>query len=125
MKIAIIGATGHVGHRLTDELLSRGHQVTGITRKVESSHGRSGCTLVQGEVHDVSTLVETLHGLDAFVHSVRFVNPDAKKVHSCNAPFRSRATAGSRWSWLARCPARPRAGGRPRLSGGISSRSTG
>jgi uncharacterized protein len=32
MKIALIGATGMVGSALTDELLNRGHQVTGISR---------------------------------------------------------------------------------------------
>ena len=32
MKIAIVGATGHVGSRLVDEALSRGHHVTAIAR---------------------------------------------------------------------------------------------
>ena len=33
MKIAIIGATGNVGTRLTDEALRRGHAVTTIARQ--------------------------------------------------------------------------------------------
>ncbi|HWJ35607.1 MAG TPA: NAD(P)H-binding protein [Steroidobacteraceae bacterium] len=32
MKIAVIGATGMVGSALTEELLNRGHEVTGISR---------------------------------------------------------------------------------------------
>lgn len=32
MKIAVLGATGMVGSALTDELLNRGHEVTGISR---------------------------------------------------------------------------------------------
>lgn len=34
MKIGIIGATGHVGHFLTEEALRRGHEVVGIVRHV-------------------------------------------------------------------------------------------
>jgi uncharacterized protein len=32
MKIAVIGATGMIGSALTEELLNRGHEVTGISR---------------------------------------------------------------------------------------------
>ena len=34
MKIALIGITGRVGSRVADELLKRGHQVTGIARNL-------------------------------------------------------------------------------------------
>ncbi|MCD0505521.1 NAD-dependent epimerase/dehydratase family protein, partial [Bordetella petrii] len=32
MNIALIGITGRVGSRVADELLRRGHRVTGIAR---------------------------------------------------------------------------------------------
>ena len=34
MKIALIGATGNVGQRITAEAVSRGHQVTAIARNI-------------------------------------------------------------------------------------------
>ena len=37
MKIALIGITGRVGSRVADELLKRGHQVTGIARNLATS----------------------------------------------------------------------------------------
>ena len=40
MKIAVIGATGNAGSRIVAELLSRGHQVTGISRHPEKMQPR-------------------------------------------------------------------------------------
>jgi putative NADH-flavin reductase len=40
MKIAVIGATGMVGSALTEELLNRGHEVTGISRHPPQTRGR-------------------------------------------------------------------------------------
>src|SRR5882757_4850511 len=42
MKIAVIGATGMVGSALTEELLKRGHLVTGIARHARDTAGRPG-----------------------------------------------------------------------------------
>ncbi|MDG4865255.1 NAD-dependent epimerase/dehydratase family protein, partial [Streptomyces sp. T-3] len=33
MKIVVIGATGMVGSRVTDEAARRGHSVTGVSRR--------------------------------------------------------------------------------------------
>ncbi len=41
MKIALIGVTGRVGSRLLDEMLRRGHEVTGIARHVEKGAPRT------------------------------------------------------------------------------------
>jgi putative NADH-flavin reductase len=40
MKIAVIGATGMVGSAVTDELLNRGHEVTGISRHPPAARAR-------------------------------------------------------------------------------------
>jgi hypothetical protein len=80
MKIAVIGATGNAGSRIITELLNRGHQVTGIARHPEKLQPHSGLTLVQGDVKDETTLAKLLAGHDAVIHSVRFLDTDARSA---------------------------------------------
>ena len=81
MKVAIIGATGNAGTRLINELLTRGHQVTGISRHPDKLEAREGLTSVKGDVKDPS-LATLLAGHDAVIHSVRFQDTDAANVIS-------------------------------------------
>ena len=80
MKIALIGITGNVGTRLSQELLSRGHQVTGIARHPEKASPRPGLTLKRGDVQNETELAGLLAGHDAVLHSVMFQSTDAHKV---------------------------------------------
>lgn len=80
MKVAVIGATGTVGSRLTKELVSRGHEVTGIARHPEKLEQSKGVKAVRGDVADEAALAKVLAGHDAVIHSVKFVNTDAGKV---------------------------------------------
>ena len=64
MKIAIIGATGHVGTRLIDEALRRGHQVTAIARTASKLPARAGLTTEDVDVADQAGLVAALAGND-------------------------------------------------------------
>ncbi|HBL66747.1 MAG TPA: 3-beta hydroxysteroid dehydrogenase, partial [Achromobacter sp.] len=52
MKIALIGITGRVGSRVADELLKRGHQVTGIARNPADVNAQPGLTIQQGDATD-------------------------------------------------------------------------
>ena len=80
MKVAVIGAAGTVGSRLTDELLRRGHQVTGVVRDPDPKKEHTVPTLVAGDVQDPAGLAKLISGHDAVVHSVRFVASDPAKV---------------------------------------------
>lgn len=71
MKVALIGATGNVGQRLTTELRSRGHQVTGIARKGGD---------VQVDANDPAALAEAIGGHDAVMLAGRFVSVDAAAI---------------------------------------------
>lgn len=82
MKVAILGATGNVGTRLTSELLSRGHHVTAIARHTEKLATWDGVTAVACDVQDENCLAVTLVGHDALVHSLRFVDSDFERVVS-------------------------------------------
>jgi len=80
MKIAVIGATGNAGSRIVTELLRRGHQILGIARHPEKMKARQGLTLTQGDVQDEAGLGKLLTGQEAAIHSVRFLDTDAKSA---------------------------------------------
>ena len=49
MKIAVIGASGNAGSRITAELARRGHAVTAIARNPERIAGQANVTATKGD----------------------------------------------------------------------------
>ena len=80
MKIAIIGATGNVGSRLTDEALRRGHTVTALARQASKLPARDGVTARDVDVADTSALAAALRGSDAVISTVRFLQTSAAQI---------------------------------------------
>lgn len=76
MKIALIGATGFIGSRLLAELVSRGHNVSAITRNPGKVPAQAGVTPVQGDVFDKAGLAALLGGHDAVISAVHFTQSD-------------------------------------------------
>ena len=76
MKIALIGVTGRVGSRLATELLSRGHEVTGIAQHIPADV-RPGLTILQADATKPNSLAPRLTGHDAVISASRFVTSDA------------------------------------------------
>lgn len=72
-RIVILGITGRVGSRLADELLTRGHSVTGIARNVAEAPVRPGLIVRSADATQADTLVPLLRGHDAVVSTTRFV----------------------------------------------------
>ena len=68
MKIAIYGATGMIGSRLTAEALSRGHEVTGITRSGGALP--AGATAVRGDAGDASLTKRAAAEADVIVSAI-------------------------------------------------------
>jgi putative NADH-flavin reductase len=75
-RIALIGASGNVGTRILNELVSRNHQVTAIVRDPSKVRAQAGVTAARGDVADPAALAEVLKGHDAVVSSVRFLDTD-------------------------------------------------
>lgn len=70
MRIAIIGASGNIGSRITQEALSRGHDVTAIVRNPEKVTEESvSLTVKEGDVQRVAEMAGLLKGHDAVVVS--------------------------------------------------------
>ena len=80
MKIALIGITGRAGSRIADELLRRGHQVTGIARNPADVAERPGLVARPGDATDPAALAPLLAGHDAVISATRFVSADAQPL---------------------------------------------
>jgi len=91
MKIAIMGATGNAGQRLVTEALSRGHQVTGISRHAGTQEHRAGVTWVTADINDTDDMAGKVAGHDAVILSMPFKELDSE------APF---AVARKSGVWL-------------------------
>ncbi|RZL87427.1 MAG: NAD-dependent epimerase/dehydratase family protein, partial [Variovorax sp.] len=70
--IAILGITGRAGSRIANELLQRGHRVTGIARHVAGVAPREGLTVQAGDATKGDALAPLLRGHDAIVSATRF-----------------------------------------------------
>ena len=80
MKIAVIGASGNAGSRITAELARRGHQVTAIARHPERIAGHANVTPAKGDVMDQAGLARLVTGHDAAISSVHFLASDPAKL---------------------------------------------
>ena len=70
MKIAIIGASGKVGSRITHEALSRGHKVTAIVRDpTRLPTENENLVVTKGDILDVDDIAVKIKDHDALVVS--------------------------------------------------------
>ena len=80
MKIAVIGASGNAGSRITAELARRGHQVTAIARNPGRITGHANVTPAKGDVMDQAGLARLVTGHDAAISSVHFLASDPARL---------------------------------------------
>ena len=66
MKITLYGASGMIGSRILEELVSRGHAVTAVVRD-PSKISRAGVAVRTGDVLDASSVAATAEGADAVI----------------------------------------------------------
>jgi len=74
VKIAILGISGRVGSRIANELLQRGHTITGIARKIEDVAKRPNLTLKAADATSVDALAPVLRGHEAVISATRFAD---------------------------------------------------
>jgi uncharacterized protein len=80
MKIAVIGASGNAGSRISAELARRGHNVTAIARNPEKIARQANVTPTRGDIMDQAGLVRLVTGHDAAISSVHFLASDPVKL---------------------------------------------
>src|ERR1700687_1223403 len=67
MKVALYGATGKSGSRISKELLSRGHQVVAITRDASKLKPENGISIKQDNLSNADKTAEVIKGADAVI----------------------------------------------------------
>jgi putative NADH-flavin reductase len=80
MRIAVVGASGNAGSRITAELARRGHTVTAIARNPEKIAAQANVTAKKGDVLDQAGLAQLFAGHDAAISSVHFLDSDPAKL---------------------------------------------
>ena len=80
MKIAVIGASGNAGSRITAELARRGHAVTAIARNPEKITAQANVTATKGDVLDQAGLARLIARHDAAISSVHFMASDPLRL---------------------------------------------
>jgi putative NADH-flavin reductase len=80
MKVAVIGATGNAGSRITAELLKRGHHVRAIVRSRNKIQPTDGLEVASSDLGDVARLVNALKGADAVVSAYRPPDDDTDQI---------------------------------------------
>jgi hypothetical protein len=71
MKVAVIGATGNAGSRITAELLKRGHHVRAIVRPESNFTAKNGVEVANSDLSEPAQLAGVLKGADAVVSAYR------------------------------------------------------
>jgi putative NADH-flavin reductase/pimeloyl-ACP methyl ester carboxylesterase len=71
MRIAVIGASGHLGGAVAREALSRGHEVTAIARDAHGLRDLEGARATEADVLDVDSISRVLAGHDAVVAALK------------------------------------------------------
>ncbi|MFF7251156.1 NAD(P)-dependent oxidoreductase [Embleya sp. NPDC008237] len=79
MRIAVFGATGPTGRRLTDQALAAGHQVTAVSRRADALPLRAGLTVAAVDVSDTAAVAAAVAGSGAVVSALG-VPPSKEKV---------------------------------------------
>jgi uncharacterized protein len=80
MKIAVIGASGNAGSRITKELAGRGHAITAIARNPARIAVLPNVVARAGDIMDQAGLTAILAGHDAAISSVHFLDSDPAKL---------------------------------------------
>lgn len=75
-RMVIFGGTGHVGRRIADEALRRGHEVTSYTRH-HATEPLHGVTYLRGNIADPTVREAAAEGADVVVVAVRGTEADA------------------------------------------------
>jgi putative NADH-flavin reductase len=68
VNVVLFGATGNIGRSIATELLARGHQVTGVSRR--GVLPIDGVTAVAGDASDAATVSRLVAGADAVISAV-------------------------------------------------------
>ncbi len=79
-KVFIAGATGYMGSRLAEQLVGRGHSVSGLVRPGSEKRLPVGCEPVIGDALDRRTFVDKVGGQETYLQLVGVAHPSPAKA---------------------------------------------
>ena len=84
MRVFVTGATGFIGSRIVDELVTADHQVLGLTRSMEGAArlAAQGVEPLHGVITDLDVLTDAARDCDAVIHTA-FDHDFSRYVESC------------------------------------------
>src|ERR1700721_3636698 len=74
MRIALTGATGHLGSAILPELHRRGYQIKVLARGSESSFSGLPVEVIKGDLLDVITVRDLLKNCEGLIHCAALIS---------------------------------------------------
>lgn len=78
MKVAVTGASGHVGHCLCHQLVEQGFDLKALIHKNENQLAEMGAGIIRGNVLDKQSLIQLFTGVDVVFHLAAQISIDNK-----------------------------------------------
>ena len=76
-KVAVTGASGHIGANLVRELLDRGYEVVTLVRQTSRALQGLNVARVQGDLLDQQSLRTAFRGVDHVYHLAAYISPSS------------------------------------------------
>lgn len=73
-RVAVTGASGHIGANLVRELIDRGYEVVVLVRSTSSALDGLDLVRVQGDLSDRESLCKAFRGVDQVYHLAAFIS---------------------------------------------------
>jgi dihydroflavonol-4-reductase len=86
-KVAVTGASGHIGANLVRELISRGYEVVVLIRETTRALDDLDVVRINGDLLDFQSLCNAFRGVEQVYHSAAYIsiqNGDREKLQSVN-----------------------------------------
>jgi uncharacterized protein len=80
MDVVLFGATGMIGSRILNELVSRGHRVTAVVRDPSKVPANPNVTAVGGDILDPDDVAAKAKGADAVISAYSPGNGDVRSL---------------------------------------------
>jgi len=74
MKVAITGASGHLGSAILPELLNRGHEIKALVKEDARSLDKLPIEIVPGDILNTDSLQKMINECDALIHCAAVIS---------------------------------------------------